>query len=359
VKVAAAFALLAAAVAPTWAVSDLGAPPGHPDAFVQGVLVNASGTAVGIATEGVGTNRPQQQVVLYRNGRRTILAYRRSDFIDPVAIDMAGDVVGLAEGKPGDAILWRNGRPTALGALSPSALSADGSAVVGVGYRGRSPQGYVWRRGVLTELQGLGGSETYANAVSADGATVAGSSALASGVVHAMAWQGTRATDLGSVGKLDSTATLVGPRATIFGFASTHAGETRIAVEWKRGRRIILGRYSAGGAQPVGVNSRGHVLIQTQTAGGDAVGLRLLLPGRTVTVTVPPLGRQGLQAVGLDDGDDVVGYGTKTHRGFLWRDGRVILLPSDAQPRALAGGWIVASRSSGGGLLLRLRRRLG
>ena len=154
---------------------------------------------------------------------------------------------------------------------------------------------------------------------------------------------------------LDSYATLITADGTIYGFASTHDGSSEIALEWKDGRRIVLGRFGAGGARPVAVNARGDVLIQTQTAAQDAVGLRLLRDGKPIRVTVPALGHQGLWAVGLDDEDDVVGYGTTTLRGFLWRKGHAILLPADEQPRAVAGGWIVASDPGGGGRLLRLR----
>jgi probable HAF family extracellular repeat protein len=251
-------------------------------------------------------------------------------------------------------VLWRKGVPTALGAFRPNAMSDDGTVVIGSGVVGANPRAVLWRNGALTDLPGLGGTETDANAVN-DSGTVVGDSALPSGVDHAVAWHRGVPTDLGSVNGLDSFATLITADGTIFGFASKHDGSSKIALEWKDGRPIVLGRFGAGGAQPVAVNARGDVLIQTQTAGQNAVGLRLLRGGKTVSVSVPALGRQGLWAVGLDDEDDVVGYGTTTLRGFVWREGQATLLPADEQPRAVAGGWIAASKPQGGGGLLRLR----
>jgi hypothetical protein len=49
-----------------------------------------------------------------------------------------------------------------------------------------------------------------------------------------------------------------------------------------------------------------------------------------------------------------VGYGRT--RGFLWHDGHATLLPAEESPAAVAGCWVVASKSSGGAVLLRLRR---
>jgi probable HAF family extracellular repeat protein len=349
-KVATALAVLVAA--PAWATTNLGAPPGHPDAFVQAVAVNASGAAVAIGSEGVGTNTPRQQAFVWRKSKKTALAYRGSHFIEPSAIDGAGNVIGHVGNT---AVLWRKGVPTALGRFQPNGMSGSGAFVVGQGFRSGDPHAFAWENGTLTDLPGLGGTETRANAVS-DSGTIVGQSALPSGVDHAVVWHAGVATDLGSIGNLDSYATLLGRDGTIFGFASTHVGNARNVLEWKRGRLIVLGRFGAGGARPVAVSAHGDLLVQTETADQNAIGLRLLRDGKTIRITVPALGRQTLWAVGLDDEDDVVGYGTTTLRGFLWRNGRATLLPADEQPVAIAGGWIVASKSSSGAaLLMRLR----
>jgi probable HAF family extracellular repeat protein len=348
-KAVVALAVLAAA--PVWTATNLGTPPGHPDAFVQAVLVNANGAAVVIGDEGVGTNSSRQQAFVWQKGKKTALAYRGAHTIVPIAIDRVGDVLGTDENT---AVLWRKGVLTALGVLSPNGMSDDGKVVVGIRNIGADAHAFAWQNGTLSEPPGLGGTETYANAVS-DSGTIVGYSALPSGVDHAVVWRDGAATDLGSVGSLDSYATLIGRDGTIFGFASTYVGNSRTALEWKDGRLIDLGRFGSGGAQPIAVNAHGDVLVQTQTASQDAVGLLLVRGGKRIRIVVPTLGHQPLWAVGLDDEGDVVGYGTTTLRGFVWRNGRATLLPPDEQPTAVADGWISASNSGGGGVLLRLR----
>ncbi len=344
------------AAAPVWAVTNLGTPPGHPDAFVQASLVNASGTAVAIGGEGAGTSKGRTQAFVWHKGKKTVLAYHGARAVVPAEIDATGEVLGTAElGTARDtAVLWRKGVPTVLGEFSPSGMSDDGRIVIGSRIVGGDQHAVAWRNGKVTDLPGLGGAESDASAVNRRG-TIVGLSALPSGVEHAVAWRRGVPSDLGSVNGLDSWATLITADGTIFGFASTHVGNSRIALEWKDGRTIVLGRFGAGGAQPNALNARGDILIETQTANQNAVGLLLLRHGKTIRIAVPALGHQPLEAIGLNDQGDIVGYGTETLRGFLWRNGHATLLPADDQPRAVAGDWIVASKSGGGAVLLRLR----
>jgi hypothetical protein len=340
-------ALAVLAAASPWKATNLGTPPGHPYAEVQAVTVNANGTAVATGAEHVGTNKARQQAFELRKGKRTALAYHGAHEIEPFLIDRAGDVLGTAGNR---AVLWRKGVPTALGAFSPEGMSDGGALVVGGGYVGDERHAVAWRKGTLTELPDLGGSDSFATAVNRGG-TIVGYSTLPSGVGHAVARHGGAPTDLGSVNGLDSIATSITADGTIYGFASTQSGNSPIALEWKGGRLIVLGRFGAGGAAPVAVNAHGDVLIQTQ----DALGLHLLRQGKTIRITVPALRHQGLWPVGLDDEDNVVGWGTSRDRGFLWRHGHATLLPPDDQPEAVAGGWIVASNPEHGAVLLRLR----
>src|SRR5262249_22089599 len=61
----AASALALVAAAPVWTARNLGTPPGHPNAFVQGALVNAHGTAVAVGAEGAGTGRSRTQAFVW------------------------------------------------------------------------------------------------------------------------------------------------------------------------------------------------------------------------------------------------------------------------------------------------------
>jgi uncharacterized membrane protein len=344
-------ALVVLAGTPVWAVKSLGAPPGHAGGYfeVQGMFVNAQGTAVASASSSLdpGVNL----AFVWQNGKKTALTYRRVREIEPVAIDSVGDVIGSA-GKT--AVLWRKGVPSALGSFQPNAMSDNGAFVVGVRNTERGSDAVLWREGSLTALPGLGGTQTSAAAVNRYGVVV-GSSMLRSAVYRAVVWHRGKPTDLGSVHGLDSYATLITPSGTIFGYASYGAAGPTVVLEWKSGQLIDLGRFGAAGAQPVAVNAQGNALVQTVQSDGTPVGLRLLRGNATIQITVPALGHQSLYGVGLDDEDDVGGYGAATLRGFLWRDSHATLLPAGYQPEfagpnAVAGGWIIASNLSGIGV---------
>src|SRR5262249_28542332 len=149
-----------------------------------------------------------------------------------VAIDSAGDVVGTADDH--QAVLWRRGVPWALGTFQPTAMSSTGEFVVG-----GAAHAFLWRRGTVTRLPGLGGTASQANGVNRSG-TVVGSSELPSGGEHAVVWRSGKPTDLGAPDGLDSTATLISAKGTIYGFASQVGGSVTGVLEWKRGKLIDL-----------------------------------------------------------------------------------------------------------------------
>ncbi len=96
---------------------------------------------------------------------------------------------------------------------------------------------------------------------------------LPSGGEHAVVWRGGQPTDLGAPDGLDSTATLVSSRGTIFGFASQGASVAGV-LEWKSGTLVDLGSFGAPAAQPIAMNARGDVLVST----GRLTRARELLP---------------------------------------------------------------------------------
>jgi len=342
-------ALVVVVAQPVWSVRNLGTPPGHRFAVVQGSLVNAHGTAVAVGAEHVGTARARQQAFVWRRGKRRALVYRGATDIDPVAIDAAGDVLGAA-GKR--AVLWRGGLPTLLGAFAPQSMSGNGDFVVGWS-PGAVAEAFVWHLGTLTSLPGLGGPGANAYAVN-DAGTVVGSSTLPSGGEHAVVWRGGEPTDLRAPGGFDSTAYLISGNGTIFGFASQGASVAGV-LEWKNGALTDLGSFGAPAAQPIAMNAHGDVLVSTETRDQVSIGLRLLRGGKTIPIRA--LGHQHLYGTGLDDHDDVIGYGMTTRRGFLWRNGHVTLLPPGLTPVAVAGGWIVASNGLTDRAVLLRRRR--
>ena len=347
--VAAALAVFGAA--PVWTARNLGTPPRHSFASVQGSLVNANGTAVAVGCEHCGTPKQRNQAFVWQRGKKTTLAFQGTSDIDPVAIGAAGDVVGAAGNR---AVRWRKGKAQLLGAFSPQAMSSTGDLVVGWS-SGAVAQAFLWNSGKLTPLPGLGGSGSYATAVNASGVVV-GSAMLPSGAEHAVVWRGGRPTDLGAPDGLDSTAAFVSADGTIFGFASQDASVAGV-LEWKNGMLIDLGTFGAPAAQPIAMNARGDVLVSTETPDQRSIGLRLIRNGKTIPVKVPEFGHQHVYGTGLDSQDDVIGYSLTAQRGFLWRNGHVTLLPPGESPVGVAGGWIIASNGlTDRAVLLRLRR---
>src|SRR5581483_5509100 len=103
----------------------------------------------------------------------------------------------------------------------------------------------------------------------------------------------------------------------VVGRVSDHLGNDSEAVLWRNGTLVELGRFGAGGATTVGVDRGGDVLVEA----------------------------------GLDDAGDVLGYvqsGSLGRRSFVWRKGRVTLLPTTdgrrppwGGPSAIANGYAV------------------
>ena len=342
-------ALTVLSAAPMWTAKNLGTPPRRPFASVQGSLVNANGTAVAVGCEHCGTGKQRNQAFVWQKGKRTALVYRGTSDINPVAIDTGGDVLGAVGNR---AVRWRKGKALLLGSFSPQAMSSTGDLVVGWSSGGVA-QAFLWHSGKLTALPGLGGSGTEAIAVN-DSGTVVGSSMLPSGAEHAVVWRDGQPTDLGAPDGLDSTATFVSDNGTIFGLAF-QGGSVAGVLEWKNGAMVDLGTFGAPAAQPIAMNAHGDVLVSTETPDQESIGLRLLRDGKAIPVKVPKLGH--VYGTGLDNQDDVVGFGLTSQHGFLWRDGRVTLLPLGESPVAVAGGWIIASNAlTDRAVLLRLRR---
>lgn len=323
-----------------WGAADI-TPPAMRATFVHAVDVNAHGAAL-VESQTHAGGAPKQRAFVWDHGRVRILTYGGAGFIDAIEINAAGDVIGDARGE---GVLWRGTKPTALGPFQPLAFNAS-DEVVGDG----SDSGVLWRNGTLIDLPGLGGSVTQAWLID-DAGDVAGVSELPSGVEHAVLWRGgsTTPTDLGSVGGLDSSVDGMNASGTIVGFASDHIGDNRVALEWQAGRLIVLGRFGAQGAQAIAVNTRGDVLVQTQTAAGNPRGIRLVRGGKTFVVVAPHRGYA--VATALDDLGDVLGYLQRSglgRRSFIWRNGAMTLLPTTdgkqppwGGPSAIANGYAV------------------
>jgi probable HAF family extracellular repeat protein len=245
-----------------------------------------------------------QRAALWRHGRST-------------AIDTGpGDTVALALNERGEVLLygalWRRGlvEPIAAPAgfsLITSHLGDRGHVVGGVvpdpGPGGGHPTpatGFVWRRGVLTEvvpqppqrsirqsiavndagqalfdaygpavlwdgariveLGSLGGPTTSTFGTDLDDRTqVVGSSTTASGDTHAFLWDDGRITDLHPVAGVASSAQVINDRGVVAGHV-----EGRGTVTWTCGHMVDVGVSGT----PIAINERGQIASWVGTPTG-------------------------------------------------------------------------------------------
>lgn len=252
------------------------------------------GEVVAQVTWDIGSN-PKQAAFVWRNGTRTRLTFGKSTWIDVAGISNHGDVVGDASTPSSKhspvAVLWRNGKATALPTLSETVAINDRGQAIGVG---RTPttgarRALVWQNGTTTDLGTLGGDDAFPTAINNEGEVI-GQSTTADGAEHAFLWQRGTITDLGSVNGNNSVARAINDAGEIVGSIDSPAGEGYPieAVVWKNGKLTELGTFGAPGARGLAVDKQGDVLVELDNKAGDSAGGVLLHGGQADRI--PTLG---------------------------------------------------------------------
>ncbi|SNB46928.1 HAF repeat-containing protein [Geobacter sp. DSM 9736] len=175
-----------------------------------------------------------------------------------------------------------------------------------------------------TSLGTLGGAGSTAVAIN-DKGTVAGFSDTATpNIEHAFIWKNGRMTDLGALGKHESS------RAKAINNNDEIVGDSFVkgaihAFLWKKGKMIDLGTLGGKNSFAIGINDRGEVIGNSETSKGKSHAF-LWKEGKMIDLGT--LGGASSTAVAINEQGEVAGYsqikgsGKATH-AFIWRRNRM------------------------------------
>ncbi len=162
-------------------------------------------------------------------------------------------------------------RATDLGTLGGStsyayAVSADGGVVVGYNLTAAGhTRAFIHQNGVMTDLGTLGGPGSYARGVSADGSTIVGHSTDAGGRQRAFVHQGGVMRDLGTLGGETAMARAVNADGSVIvGYSADAAGQTR-AFRLQNGVMTSLGTLGGDHSSAHAVSADGATVVGEST----------------------------------------------------------------------------------------------
>ena len=179
-------------------------------------------------------------------------------------------------------------RATDLGTLGGTtsyayAVSADGGVVVGYNLTDAGhTRAFMHQGGAMSDLGTLGGPSSYARGVSADGSTVVGYSSDAGGRQRAFSYQGGVMRDLGTLGGDTAMARAVSADGSVIvGYSADAAGQTR-AFRLQSGVMTDLGTLGGDHSSAHAVSADGVAVVGEST---DVNGSKRAFVYRNGTMT--------------------------------------------------------------------------
>ena len=363
-------------------MTDLGALVGSVNSDVRWISPNGliAGDSENGELDPLNDGFPEIRAVLWKHGRIVDLGTLDGGYESIAhAVNSAGQVVGLSLNTIPDpnsmigsfygigfqqtrAFLWQNGVMQDLGTLGTgnnaiALLINERGQVAGDSYTSTDPSpfcfynsnvfplttgAFLWEKGKMTDLGGLGGTCTLASALNNQGQVAGWSNLAGDQAYHAFRWD--RATrphlrDLGTLGGTLSIAEAMNETGDVVGAAELPGDQVFHATLW--GRQGITDLGAAGMdqcAEATSVNSSDQVVgISVPQCGSDEANAFLWEPGRGVidlNTFVPAESNLHLRAgVTINDRGEIAVVG-------LTPDGdhrAVLLIPCGDEPANIGG----------------------
>jgi len=200
-------------------------------------------------------------------------------------------------------------------------------------------RGFLWQRGKMTDLGGLGGSITTADAINNRG-QVAGTSWTTNGETHGFLWASGKMTDLGA--RFDP-ASLGAPQRGAMNERGQIPGrvDDRWAAVWEDGViRILPKTTGIRASQALDINEAGTVVGSCTLRPSSGVHPCLWRNGKVLDLGL--IYGNGGKAHAINDRGQVIGNsrsGNGRYHGFVWENGKLTelpMLPGGKQSQALA-----------------------
>ena len=195
---------------------------------------------------------------------------------------------------------------------SAYAVSADGLVIVGNSdITGDSAaHAFKYTGSTMTDLGTLGGSNSYAYAVSANGSVIVGYSYLSGdSVSHAFKYTGSTMTDLGTLGGTNSSASAVSADGSVIVGQSNLTGDSAYhAFKYTGSTMTDLGTLGGTNSSASAVSADGSVIVGYSYLSGDAVGHAFKYTGSTMTDLGTLGGTWGVANAVSANGSVIVGY---------------------------------------------------